>query len=152
MPELIRSVVSRARTYFKNRRQAPRLRIRLSFSLSLFRAAKIKGRAGDRTLKGHTRDISASGLALLLPQIHLDGYHLAADGKKLRLTLEVAGGAMTMLVVPRRYERLEDAELGCAYLIGAEIVEIEDDDRMRLENFISRGLRDHSQDADFEIS
>ena len=152
MPELIRSVVSRARMYFKNRRQAPRLRVRLSFSLSLVRSAKISGRAGDRTLKGHTRDISASGLALLLPQVHLDGHHLAADGKKLRLTVEVAGGAMSMLVVPRRYERLENAELGCAYLIGAEIVEIEDDDRMRFENFISRGLNDHSHDANSQVS
>jgi len=45
-----------------------------------------------------------------------------------------------MLVVSRRYERLEDAELGCNYLIGARIVQIDDEDRRRYLSFITEGL------------
>jgi hypothetical protein len=91
-------------------------------------------------LKGHTKDISISGLALNVPQVHLDGHHLAAEGRELELTLELPGGPISMLVVSRRYERLEEAELGCAYLIGAQIVQISDEDRQRYLSFIGEAL------------
>jgi hypothetical protein len=45
-----------------------------------------------------------------------------------------------MLVVSRRYERLEESELGCDYLIGARIVQIDDEDRQRYMSFINEGL------------
>ena len=141
MPELIRSVVARARMYFKDRRRSPRLSMRISFSLSILKTAKIKGAIGNRTIKGHTRDVSVKGLALMLPQIHLDGHHLAAEGKELQLTLELAEGCVTMLVISNRYEQLDEGELGCKYLIGAKIIKIDDEDRRRLEQFIARNLK-----------
>lgn len=141
MPELIRSAVSRARMYFKDRRRSPRLGVRLAFSLSVIRQTKLKRVNGnDRTLKGHTRDISANGLALLLPQIQLDGYHLASEGREMQLALELSGGVISMVVVPRRYEKLERAELGCNYLIGARIIRIDAEDRSRYQDFMNRVL------------
>ena len=157
MPELIRSAVSRARTYFKDRRRSPRLNVRLAFSLSVIRQTKLKRVNGnDRALKGHTRDISANGLALLLPQIQLDGYHLAAEDREMRLELELSGGVVSMVVVPKRYEKLERAELGCNYLIGARIVRMDEEDRIRYQNFMKRGLeqgRKHNEpDAQLNTS
>ena len=141
MPELIRSAVSRARMYFKDRRRSPRLNVRLAFSLSVIRKTKLKRVNGnDRTLKGHTRDLSANGLALLLPQIQLDGYHLAAEDREMQLVLELSGGVVSMVVVPKRYEKLERAELGCNYLIGARIVRIDAEDRSRYQDFMNRAL------------
>ena len=141
MPELIRSAVSRARMYFKDRRRSPRLQVRLAFSLSVVRQNKVKRlNASDRTLKGHTRDISANGLALLLPQIQLDGYHLAAEDREMRVVLELAGGVVTMVVVPKRYEKLERSELGCNYLIGARIVRIDEEDKARYQDFMKRNV------------
>ena len=71
MPELIRSVVSRLRIYVNDRRQSPRLRIRLLFTVSLRRATNGNGlNKPKKVLRGHTRDISSNGLALLLPQAH----------------------------------------------------------------------------------
>jgi hypothetical protein len=141
MPEFLRSVVSRMRIYVKDRRQSPRLRVRLLFTVSMSRKANGNGlRQRERIMKGHTRDISINGLALNVPQVHLDGHHLAAEGRELELTLELPGGPIPMLVVSRRYERLEDAELGCDYLIGARIVQIDDEDRRRYLSFISEGL------------
>jgi c-di-GMP-binding flagellar brake protein YcgR len=140
MPELIRSVVSRVRTYLKDRRQSPRLRARLVLSVSVRRKTNANGAASTRTLKGHTRDVSAGGIAMLLPQVHLAGYHLAAEGRELNVTLELPDGGMSLVILPRRYEMLEDSELGCNYLIGAKIVEISDADRVRLENFIAAGV------------
>ena len=145
MPELIRSVVSRVRTYLKDRRQSPRLRVRLLLSVSVQRKTNSNGApASSRTLKGHTRDISAGGIGMLLPQVHLGGYHLAAEGRDLRVELELPDGPMSLVVLPRRYEMVGDAELGCNYLIGAKIVEIADEDRVRLENFIAASLKENS--------
>jgi hypothetical protein len=95
-------------------------------------------------MKGHTRDISARGMAMLLPQVHLGGYHLAAEGRQLQVMLELPDGPMAMIVLPRRYEMLDEPELGCNYLIGARIVELSDEDTQRLKSFITQGLSGHS--------
>jgi hypothetical protein len=145
MPELIRSVVSRVRTYLKDRRQSARLQVRLVLSVSVLRKANSNGSApSSRTLKGHTRDISTRGLGMLLPQVHLAGYHLAAEGRELHVVLELPDGPMSMMVLPRRYEMLDDAELGCNYLIGATISDLSEHDRNRLESFITQGVKGHS--------
>jgi hypothetical protein len=140
MPELIRSVVSRMQVYVKDRRRSPRLRVRLLFSVSVCRSGNTNGSSRESALKGHTRDLSMNGLALNVPQIHLDGYHLAAGGRELQLRLELPGGPISIVVTPRRYERLEDAELGCNYLIGAKISKISDEDRERYLAFYTQSL------------
>ena len=141
MPELIRSVVSRMRIYMKDRRQSPRLRVRLLFSVSVCRRPNRNGgRDPERVMKGHTRDISIKGLALNVPRMHLDGHHLAGDGSELELRLEVPGGAVLMRVVPRRYEHLDEPELGCNYLVGVQITNLAEEDRERYMNFVTHGL------------
>jgi hypothetical protein len=141
MPELIRSVVSRMRIYVKDRRRSPRLRVRLLFSAAVCRSPNGNGaRARERTLKGHTRDLSNNGLALNVPHIHVDGHHLATEGNELELRLDLPGGAVVMRVIPRRYERLDDPELGCAYLVGVKIVHMDEEDRSRYLSFITQGL------------
>jgi hypothetical protein len=140
MPELIRSVVSRVRVYFKDRRQSPRLRTSLSFTVSLCRKANGNGPLKAQALKGYTRDMSMNGLALLVPKVHLDGHHLAAEGRELQLTLELPGDSISMKIIPHRYEQLDASECGCAYLIGAKIVQIGDQDRARYSAFISESL------------
>src|SRR5437870_331032 len=141
MPELIRSVVSRVRVYFRDRRQSPRLRTRLSFTISLCRKSNSNGlQPRAQALKGYTRDLSMNGLALLVPKVHLDGHHLAAEGRELQLTLELPGGSISMQIIPHRYEQLEVSECGCAYVIGAKILQIDDEDRMRYSTFIKERL------------
>ena len=142
MSELVRSVVSRVRVYFKDRRQSPRLRVRLVFSVGIKR--EVNGNGANRpakTLQGHTRDVSVKGMALLVPQAHLEGHHLAAEGRELKVELQIGSGdPISMIVAPRRYERLEEAELGCAYLIGVRIMKINEADQARYLSFIHEGL------------
>lgn len=146
MPELVRSVVSRFQGYFEDRRQSPRLRVRLQFTVGLHRTTRgLSLRRRPQLLKGHTRDISHKGVALLLPQVHLDGRHLAADGRELELLLEIGSGdPIAMLVMPNRYERLDEAELGCSYLIGARIVSMDDRERIRYEGFLAERLQNQA--------
>ena len=143
MPEVIRSVVSRVRVFFKDRRQSPRLRVRLPFTVSIHREGELKSsRKRTHTLKGHTRDISVDGLGLLVPQVHLDGHHLAAGGSQLEIVLELdRGQTISMRVAPRRYERLDESDSGCAYLIGARIVQLAEGDRLRYLSFLAESLK-----------
>jgi len=146
MPELVRSVVSRFQVYLKDRRQTPRLQVRLQFSVALHRTTKGLS-LGRRalSLQGHTQDISVKGVAMLVPQIHLDGRHLAADGRELELRLEIGNGEpIALLVMPNRYERLDEAELGCNYRIGARIVSMDDRDRFRYESFLNERLENQA--------
>ena len=146
MPELVRSVVSRFQVYFSDRRQSPRLPVRLQFTVTPHRTTSgLSLRRRPQLLKGHTRDISVKGLGLLMAQIHLDGRHFAADGRELELQLEIGNGEpIAMLVVPNRYERLDEAELGCSYLIGAQIVSMDTADRIRYDNFLSERLENRA--------
>jgi len=82
---------------------------------------------------------------LLVPQVHLDGHHLAAEGRELELQLEIGGGGpINMLVMPRRYERLDETEMGCNYLIGARIVKMDEADRARYVKFVTEALQNPS--------
>ena len=146
MPELVRSVLSRFQVYFEDKRQSPRLRVRLQFTVGLHRITRgLSLRRRPQLLKGHTRDISLKGVALLLSQVHLDGRHLAADGRELELQLEIGSGEpISMLVMPNRYERLDEAELGCSYLIGAKIVTMDERDRVRYEGFFNERLENQA--------
>ena len=143
MPEVIRSVVSRVRVFFKDRRQSPRLRVRLPFAVSIHRENELNGaRKRAQTLRGYTRDISQDGLGLLVSQVHLDGHHLAAGGRELDVELELdRNTSISMRVMPRRYERLEEAESGCTYLIGAGIVSLAEADRSRYLEFVAKNLK-----------
>jgi hypothetical protein len=137
MPDIIRSVFTRMQTYVQDRRHPPRLRVRLLFTVSLCRNSHVKGMRPECALKGYTRDLSAGGLALNLPQVHLDGHYLADEDREVKLSLELPTGPISMRVIPRRYERLEQAELGCKYQIGVQITEISDEDRKRYLSFIA---------------
>ena len=43
--------------------------------------------------------------------------------------------------MPRRYERLEESESGCTYLIGAGIVSLAEADRSRYLEFVAENLK-----------
>ena len=142
MPEVIRSVVSRVRVFFKDRRQSPRLRMGLPFTVSIYREGELNSSRKRQTLRGYTKDMSQNGLALLVPQVHLDGHHLAAGGRELVIELELyKGKSISMRVAPRRYERLDESESGCSYVIGVRVVNVAEADRLRYLSFLKDNLK-----------
>lgn len=141
MPELMRSIAARLRRFVGDRRRARRYKTRLLVNVSLL-AAKTGNSATRRvpSLQGHTCDISASGIALIVPSIRIGGHYLTGEDRVLRLTLALPAGPTEVQVVPVRYERLEEEEEG--YLIGARITEMSDNDRGRYVAYLrTLGLR-----------
>jgi hypothetical protein len=131
MPELMRNLVGRLRAVVANRRRAPRKSLRLPCSISIH-DPKLKDAARRLpSLEAYTRDLSATGVALVAPAIRIGERYL--NESQLQLTLEHPSGAMTMTVAPVRYEQLPSETEEKGYLIGARIVEMTDEDRARFE-------------------
>lgn len=138
MPEMIRSLTARMREFIGNRRRAPRYSARLALSLSIPEA---RGANGDgrrlAAIAGHTCDLSASGLGLIVPAIRIGDQYLTGNARLLRVALELPEVIIQMHVLPVRYEQLQGAE-GSGFLIGARITELSAEDRARYISYLKR--------------
>ena len=136
MSELPRRIVSRLRRFVGNRRHSKRVRARLSFTLSLSDPRlSTNGHRRLPSLDGYTLDVSATGLALVVPAIRIGEHYLAGDDRKLHIKLELPAGSVEMRVRTVRYESLED---GSGYLIGARILEMSDSDRASFDKYVAK--------------
>jgi PilZ domain len=131
--------VSRLRRFIGNRRGSRRVRARLTFTLRLS-DPRVSSNGARRlpTLDGQTLDVSATGLALIVPAIRIGEHYLAGADRKLHVKLELPSGPVEMKVATVRYESLED---DTGYLIGARIVEMSDTDRASFEKYVANVAR-----------
>ena len=136
MSELVRSVVTKFSRFVADRRGAPRVGVRLPFTISIHGTNGNGGR--ERLLEGYTRDVSASGLGLIVRTVRIDSYYIFVDGRPRKLVLQLPAGPVTMLVLPVRSERL--GESGDGYVIGARITVIGDEDRQRYLEYLLSAL------------
>lgn len=135
MSELVRSVVSKFSRFIGDRRGAPRVSVRLPFSISIHGTSE-NGRR-EQLIEGYTGDVSASGLGLIVHTVRIDSYYIFVDGRPRKLVLRLPKGPVTMLVLPARSERL--AESGDGHIVGVRITDMGEDDRRRyLEYLLSR--------------
>ena len=133
MPELLRDIASRLRAFVGNRRYATRYPTRLSVAVSLLDA---RPRAYPAALEGHTLDLSACGLAVVLPAIRIGERYLTGDTHVLRITLRLPTAAVQIHGVPARYERLGEDDADTGYLLGVRIKEMSDKDRALFEDYL----------------
>jgi hypothetical protein len=96
--------------------------------------------SGEATLEGHTRDMRATGLSLVVPDIRLGEREIVGPELSLRIVLELPTGPIEMQVAPVRYEPLDETEPQRGYLIGSRITEISDSDCVRFVKYL-RTLR-----------
>jgi hypothetical protein len=139
MFEALRSRFTRLREIVADRRNSPRRRAQRQARL-LFNVSVISGDSGEsRTqtipLIGFTRDISETGLALVVPSLRVGDRYLVDEGCTLRVVLlDLPTGEVEIFCTPRRYQELEGNETG--HLIGVEITEMNESDRSRLLLFL----------------
>lgn len=88
-------------------------------------------------MAGHTLDLSARGLALIVPAITLADHHLVGENRSLSVKLELPDGPVVMQVTPVRYERLEEQGSETGYLIGVKIIDIVEEDRARFAEYVA---------------
>jgi hypothetical protein len=144
MPELIHSIAARLRQFVGNRRAAPRRyaqhEARLQFSASVL-GEKIGQRddALPSTLNGYTRDISETGLALIVPDIQIDEHYLTISNRALRVTLEFPGAPIVLEATPVRCQSLvsEGREQG-ASLLCVRITQMRERDRASFNRYLRK--------------
>ena len=138
MAEFARTIVSRLRQYVGDRRHSTRQRVRLNLSLSLAPATKnLNGTRRINSLEGYTVDVSANGLAFIVPQITLGEHHLVGENRGLNVKLELPEGPVEIEALPVRYQRLEEDHAETGYLIAVKIIRMPDDDRARYSEFVA---------------
>jgi hypothetical protein len=134
MPELIRAIATRLRQYVGNRRVAPRyvthLEAGLALSVSLSKAKPGEQDAGQQLkLAGYTRDISATGLAIIVPTIRIGGQYLTGENRTLAIVLKLPTGQVQIKGTPVRYSPLDEEGTDTGYLVGVQITSMSDEDR-----------------------
>lgn len=138
MAEFARTIVSRFRQFVGERRRAKRQQTRLLFSISVASSAKsLNGTKRTISMKGHTMDISETGLALIVPAITLGEHHLVGENRSLNVRLELPVGPIEIKAKPVRYESLEDHESETGYLIGVQIASMSEEDSAKFGAFSS---------------
>ena len=130
---LIRSLKGRLREYVGDRRHTPRRKkaryqSRLPFTLSLLDAkedaAGASSSARKRTLSGRTRDLSETGLTLVVPAVRLGDRYLTDGESRLRITLELPTEPVELTAMPVRFKQFEEGEPEIGYLIGVQIAQM----------------------------
>ena len=136
MSEFLRTLVGRLREYAGDRRETRR-RVRLPFTLSIHEPGKkANGRRPLPTLSGFTQDVSATGLALIVPAIRIGGHYLAGGDRTLEVELELPSGSVHVRVTSVRYEPVDEDRSEEGYIIGVRITDISAADRERLKVFL----------------
>jgi len=121
----------------RDRRQFPRLTAtldaRLDFSVLLREAETGDGGIQHlRACAGHTVNISARGLAVVLHAQNIDEQYLLGREGSMAIELDLPNGlSIEIQATPVRYEKLEEG-----YLLGARISEMSDRNRDLFEEYL----------------
>ena len=135
----LRHKLTRLREIVADRRQAARFKsqrkARLLFNVSVVSDETGESRPQTIRLVGFTRDISETGLALVVPSLRIGDRYLVDEGCTLRVVLlDLPTGEAEVYATPVRYEELQEPEIG--HLIGVQITGMNDEDRSRLLQYL----------------
>ena len=113
----------------------------MPFLVTLLDAGKgsAKGQPRAPALVGFTRDLSETGLTLLLPSMRLGDAYLTDAESYLEVKLELPGGAVAIRTASVRFEQLPGREEGCGYLLAVRIINMQNDDRDRYVAYLKSG-------------
>jgi len=101
---------------------------------------KIDSGGAEHTLPlmGYTRDISETGVALVVAAKNASMLSSLGQGYTLQLVLTLPAGPVELEVTPARYEQINEggSPAGARTLIGARITRISDEDRARFTEYL----------------
>src|ERR1700750_404788 len=115
MPEHLRKIASRLREFVADRRRSHRYRVSVPVTVSLLDA---EASAEPALVQGRTRDVSADGLSIVLPNVRVGGQSLVANSVTLRITLKLPDSYARLYGMPVRYEKLETGGPDTGFIVG----------------------------------
>jgi PilZ domain len=126
----------------EERRASPRLTTHLERQLvvnvSLLDVnLKLDAARGPKVLAGYTRDISETGLGIVLQDVRLGSFNITRPERTLRIMLGIPGPPVEIHGTVVRHVKMEaDAESGGGYLVGVKITHMSERDRSHYQDFL----------------
>lgn len=93
------------------------------------------------SIKGETKDLSATGLAFVVDSIRLREYYLVGENRILDALIELPGAKIKMKLLGQRYEQFGEHLSVHKYLIGASIQSMNQLDREIYEEYLQGGKK-----------
>jgi hypothetical protein len=80
-------------------------------------------------------------MGLVVPAIRIGEHYLTGEDRRLHVKLELPGGPVEMFVAPVRYEDLGEDQQEKGFVIGARIIEMNQEDQAHFEEYVRKVLR-----------
>lgn len=137
MVKMMNSIVGRVCSFFDNHIHARRYDMRLPISVTLLDSRRVAKRIPSPSdMTGYLRDISRTGLSLVVPSLRFGNHCLVTGHYPLHVMVELPNGVVDIQVAPVRYDRLPEKQSDREYLIGARIMQMTDSDRKHLMQYL----------------
>ena len=150
MVKLKNSIMSRAYRFLGRYIHAKRYGMNLPLSVSLLDQKKTAVSVPCSTeMSGHLRDISKTGLSLIVPSMRFGNRFLISGHYPLQVLVELPNRVLNIQVAPVRYDKLKEEQSERRYLIGARIMQMTDSDREHLRDFIQQSKKHGAQTLSF---
>ncbi|HLA95117.1 MAG TPA: PilZ domain-containing protein [Pyrinomonadaceae bacterium] len=139
---MIRSLITKITGLIAERSHAPRKTYAAPVKIS-FERVNIRGihtsTADGVFMSGETMDMSKTGISFMVSAIRIKENYLVGHERILNIEIDLPRDKVKMQVIGRRYEREGIHESAERYLVGAEIVNISEEDREAYEHFLRHG-------------
>lgn len=138
----MRSIFGRFYNFVGSHNHARRYQTHLPLNISLLDSKKsARGNPCRLNMSGYVRDISQTGLSLVVPSVRLGNRYLTDGSLPLEVQVEMPDGRINIQVVPVRYDMFEENQAELRYAIGARIIKIADADRKRLFEYLEQASK-----------
>lgn len=141
---MIRKLIGNFRKSISERAAPRRHNYQLPLSVSFDPNKNLKNKNASVTnlsLRGETKDLSRTGIAFIVPTIRVREYYLVGENRPLDIELSLPHGKLKMQIIGQRYEQINDEHSSAtSYLIGASIVQMDEDAREIYEEFLRLGM------------
>jgi hypothetical protein len=133
MTEVVDSVVRRFYSFMANHLHVRRNGMNLPVTVSLLDLGKnpVVSRRPP-AMPGYLRDISKTGVSLVVPSVSFGDSFLTDGYCEMRIMVELPNGAVNIQAAPVRYDKLDEAPGDGAYLVGARILRMTNQERKSL--------------------
>jgi hypothetical protein len=144
MSDVIRKFISRLNLSFVENRSARRYNLQVPVKITIEPGegcanSKLTVKRESISISGETKDLSASGIAFIVPLIRLREYYLVGENRPLKAELDLPNGRIQMEVIGVRYEQIGIHDSTVSYLIGAKISSIAPLEKEIYEQFLKYG-------------
>jgi len=151
---MIRKIATIVTRTIAERRAAPRKSIRVPVKIMFEppqNGPKQESAWANLSITGVTRDISSCGIGVIVSSIRVKENYLVGQDRLLRVELQLPERTITMKVIGRRYEEIGIHMSTERFLVGAEIVEMSDDDQAAYDHLISNSKKYAKYAAEMEF-